>query len=284
MPRSVLEADTASSKSWALAGSTVKVGSSAGRGGRQPRSCAAAAASAASPSIRRPKPSRTSRSSSIASITSAATSGSPSSRITRARPRPCPARPAPSDPGWRAPSAGRARCGRRARRAARRPGTGRAWRRGRRAARVGTCRPRVRAAEPSTWSACCRPSSGLVLGLSFAFTWGEIPVPLIEVPLRVRYSPTVRSSAPPLLSGITSWKVPLPNERRSDHGCDPGLLQCRGDDLRRRGGVPVDQHDHRMAGQRIAGRVERPGALGASVGRDDRRRRGRRCSRPGSPR
>ena len=74
------------------------------------------------------------------------------------------------------------------------------------------CGAGVRAAGPAPGAPAARPSSGLVLGLSFAFTCGAIPVPLIEVPLRVRYSPTVRSSAPPLFSGITSWKVPLPKE------------------------------------------------------------------------
>src|SRR4029077_14933882 len=63
-----------------------------------------------------------------------------------------------------------------------------------------------------TLSARWIPSSCFVEGLSFAFTSGGIPTSLIDVPLRVRYCPTVRSSAPPLFSGITSWKVPLPNE------------------------------------------------------------------------
>src|SRR4029077_2035515 len=74
------------------------------------------------------------------------------------------------------------------------------------------CVRRGQSCWASTWSARARPSSGFVLGLSFALTCGAIPVPLIEVPSRVRYSPTVRSSAPPLFSGTTSWKVPLPKE------------------------------------------------------------------------
>src|SRR5262245_20088052 len=75
-----------------------------------------------------------------------------------------------------------------------------------------TCGSRCQSFCESTWRACSLPSSGLVLELSFALTCGAIPVPLIDVPSRVRYSPTVRSSAPPLLRGMTSWKVPLPKE------------------------------------------------------------------------
>jgi hypothetical protein len=56
----------------------------------------------------------------------------------------------------------------------------------------------------NVWSAFCSPSSGLVLGLSFAFTCGGMPTSLIDVPLRVRYCPTVRSSAAPFFRGITS--------------------------------------------------------------------------------
>src|SRR5262249_55222429 len=71
---------------------------------------------------------------------------------------------------------------------------------------------RAQSCWPSTWRARLSPSSGLVEGTSFAFTCGVIPVPLIAVPFGVGCRPTARPSAPPLLRGITSWKVPLPND------------------------------------------------------------------------
>ena len=57
------------------------------------------------------------------------------------------------------------------------------------------------------------PSSRGVSGSSTALTSGLIPLLASEVPSAVKYSPTVRSSAPPAARWITSWKVPFPNER-----------------------------------------------------------------------
>ena len=205
------------------------------------------------------------RSSSIAAITSAARPGSRAPGPPSPVRGPGRARPAPSAPGSRPGARRRARFARRARREARRRGTGLASRRGLRASRAGAG---LRAAGPAPGAPAARPSSGFVLGLSFAFTCGGIPMPLIDVPLRVRYSPTVRSSAPPLFRGITSWNVPLP-KRLSRPPSRCRTAQRGRDDLRGGRGVAVDQDDHRMARQRIAGRLEGPGVRRATVGRDD---------------
>src|SRR3954466_6190261 len=69
---------------------------------------------------------------------------------------------------------------------------------------------------PATAIARSSPSSLFVLGSSLARTSGMIPLP-VETPLPprlrplgVKYWPAVMSSAPPLESSRTSWKTPLP--------------------------------------------------------------------------
>ena len=67
----------------------------------------------------------------------------------------------------------------------------------------------------SVLSATCRPA-GVSTPLGTC-TSGVIPAPCLTPPpprlrpLGVKYSPTVMSSAPPLDSGSSSWKTPLPN-------------------------------------------------------------------------
>ena len=102
-----------------------------------------------------------------------------------------------------------------------------------------------------TSSARSSASSRFVSGSSLARTSGLSPWPgLRPAPPRLRplgrkYWPTVRSSAPPLSSGMISWKTPLPNVRDADELGALAVLQRAGDDLRRRRGAGVDEHDRR---------------------------------------
>src|SRR3954452_16148336 len=83
--------------------------------------------------------------------------------------------------------------------------------------------PALRAAHAwpcaTVFSATPRASSRLVARSSRARTSGVMPAPFFGPPpprlrpLGVKYSPTVMSSAPPLESGLISWKTPLPNVR-----------------------------------------------------------------------
>ena len=64
------------------------------------------------------------------------------------------------------------------------------------------------------------------------------------------------SSAPPLSSGMISWKTPLPNVRIADELGALAVLQRAGHDLRRRRRVAIDEHDRRqLAGDRLADRL-----------------------------
>ena len=108
--------------------------------------------------------------------------------------------------------------GARARRTACRRGSARASRAGRRWRRpvgrvTGPRRASARSADVE------RLVAARVRGLSCAGTFGLMPSPRRSPPpprlrpLGVKYSPTVRSSAPPLGSSLISWKTPLPNVR-----------------------------------------------------------------------
>src|SRR6185437_14972843 len=103
-------------------------------------------------------------------------------------------------------------------RAARTVGTPRAPAGGRAISAAGAHRPgrAHRASAATVFSATPNAVSTLAPGLVLALTSGEMPAPSLTpppprlCPLGVKYSPTVKSSAPPLGSGSISWKTPLP--------------------------------------------------------------------------
>ncbi len=174
-------------------------------------------------------------------------------------------------------------CGARARTAARRPGSAPRARRPRRSAprrrrRLGgssaagasSLAEDLRAPGPGPRPR--RRSSGRRRRTS-----GFTPLPRIEVPSAVRYSPTVRSSAPPAVELDHLLEGPLAEGPGADDLGEVVLLQRRGEDLGRRGGVAVDQDDDRRAGRARRRRPRsraRPGC--GSRSRRRRRPRGRR--------
>ncbi len=252
-------AETASSKSRAVAGSTVKVARSRRSRRASSPASAASAEARASASSASSKPRSRPRSSNSAPTTSRARSGAPSTSITRV-PRACGSTRTSSPPRTRGPPV-RLACGPRS-------NSGSTTRNRPRRPITPTNRLKALGRAPAA------PGRGLVepsvRGSSATRTSGLMPSPAIEVPSAVRYWPMVRSRAPPAASGSTSWNVPLPNVRVPTIVAEVVLLERRGEDLRRRGGIAVDQ-DHGRAGlERVADRLVGGLPLGAALGRDDR--------------
>ncbi len=161
-------------------------------------------------------------------------------------------------PGARARAAAEASPARRARTAARRRGTVRARRddgaRGRRSTRSGITSPRAAPSRPRRGRA--RAPRRRRRGRPRRATSGLTPLPRIEVPSAVRYSPTVRSSAPPASQVDHLLEDALAVGARADDGGEVVLLERGGDDLGGRGGVAVDRaRRSAMALERVAGRV-----------------------------
>ena len=266
-PSSSSSAEIASSKSRAVGGSIVKVGSVAqvepagerrrprARPPRAPRAPPAGRSGARSP-----------RSSISASSTSRATSGRPIRRRTRPWPAPRPVGATSTrSPGRAVPLRGlstlirrpRAKNGVAVRKRPRFSST----------ATIGAAVAAVAAAArcftPPARSAASSASSRLgVSGSSSALTSGVTPAPRLTPPpprlrpLGRKYSPTVMSSAPPFGSGSISWKTPLPNVRVPTTVARVAVLERAGDDLRRRRAAVVDEHDDRDVGvDRPAGRL-----------------------------
>ena len=200
--------EIASSKSRAVTGSMVKVGSAvrSRRGTSGGRASWAARSTPGGNERRRP------RSSMSASMTSRATSGRPSRRAILKRPplglgcssarRPGRASRERSTvarrPRWKngSPTRKRPRCSSRTTR-------GGAW------VRTGTWRPRR--PSPGRAPRPCASSDRPWRGTSGMMPLPcETPLPPRLRPLGVKYCPAVMSSAPPLESSRTSWKTPLP--------------------------------------------------------------------------
>ena len=267
-PRSVLEAETASSKSWALAGSTVKVGRSRRSRLSTSRAAAAGRGLAASSSIRRENPTRICRSSSIASSTSAASRGSPSWRTTRARPRPWPSSTSAMRPGV----------------AARRPPPSSIWPPRSKSSSPTRNRPALgdedhppltcrrsgtQSCWSSTWRALLAPLVRLGRGVVLRLHLGRDPDAVDRSPITGQILPHRQIERAAIVQRDDLLEGALAEGGGPHHLRDPRLLQRRRDDLRGGGGVPVDQDDHRVARQRVPRRLEGPGALGAAVRRDD---------------
>ena len=149
----------------------------------------------------------------------------------------------------------------RARTAARPPGSGRAC-----AARRSSTKRVSGPSRRSVFSAIGRASSRSVSGSSTARTVGRTPFLPMFSPLGRKYSPTVRSSTPPLESGSTSWNTPLPNVRVPTTVARLRVAQGAGHDLGRRGAAAIHQHHHRdVLVDRVALGLELALGLGAAL-------------------
>ena len=79
---------------------------------------------------------------------------------------------------------------------------------------------------------------------------GPDPLAGQRAPFGVKYSPTVRSSAPPALKLDHLLEDALAERARADDRRQAVVAERRGEDLGRRSGVAVDQDDHRALRQR----------------------------------
>ena len=276
-PSSSTSAEIASSKSRAVGGSIVNVGSarrssragSASRG----RSAAARASRSTCGSKRRRSP----RSSSIASITSRATSGRPIRRRILPWPaaRPGRATRARGRRRGREPARGRRRsCAGRGRRTAPRSRKRPAPLEHRHDGPSGRSRSRRSrcASRPATLARRRRrsASSGLVLGSSGRLDVGRDAVALLDAAAAdvapagqevLADGDVERAAVGELLDLLEDA---LAERARADHRRALAVLQRAGDDLRRRRRLAVDEHDDRDLRRRSRRRWRRRRAPGGS--------------------